>query len=228
MSDFDTTVVDEARDAAPVKQVAKSRYPEWLKQFVHPQLAAFAVMYAVAAVYAAIYDFLVSIQVYYMYPVSGSAAFILLSFVFPFIYRAVTKRWSFTAYAVPATCALCFAIDMLGAFGLGVYSVAPEYRPDESTIRAFGGYVIQAIYPEYGGQQAELVTKYFAMPAILVTLAMLVLFVVIPSLYIAKYERGSREEARALSRVRIAHIVMFAVMFAAFWAAYALRGASMT
>lgn len=214
MNESKEAVVDEVRDAAPVKKVAKSRYPERLRQFVHPQLASAAIVCLAVAVYTAVYNILIVVDGYpsFEYPVAGGIVCIVLAVVLPILCRVLGGEWNIMHFLAPGVFGACFFFDVLGSLALAFVNNQPGYAPDITFFPTFGGFVAQAVYPVVDGVGGKITFAYVAMPTLVVALAMLVLLVVIPSLMLTKYERDSREEIRALFCVKVAYMALFAVM----------------
>lgn len=98
------------------------------------------------------------------------------------------------------------------------HGLRAAYWPEITRIITFDGYSILVQYPVADNFElsGETLVNHAPMPTMLVSAALAVLFVVIPSLVVTRNESGSEAEAKALRRVSIAQAVALGVMLAAF------------
>ena len=222
MSDFETqAAIDVPQQEAKQEKVKKAyRYPEKLRPFVHPKLSFAAICCVAVFVYTAICKivYVATFEISYVLPLIGFVVCVLASMIAPLVGKRVTGRWNISDWAMPAILAVSFVYDVMAAAGSfpGMGS-APEYWPEITRVITFDGYSILVRYPvadnfEMSGQ---LIVNHVPMPTMLVSAALAVLFVVIPSLVVTRNESGSEAEEKALRRVSIAQAVTLGVMVAA-------------
>ena len=221
MSDFETqAAIDVPQQEAKQGKVKKAyRYPEKLRPFVHPKLS-FAVICCIAVfVYTAICKivYAATFEISYVLPLIGFVVCVLASMIAPLVDKRVTGRWNISDWAMPAILAVSFVYDVMAAAGSfpGMGS-APEYWPEITRVITFDGYSILVQYPVADNFElsGETLVNHVPMPTMLVSAALAVLFVVIPSLVVTRNESGSEAEEKALRRVSIAQAVALGVMVA--------------
>ena len=221
MSDFETqAAIDVPQQETKQEKVKKAyRYPEKLRPFVHPKFAFSAICCIAVFVYTAICKivYVATLEISYVLPLIGFVVCVLASMIAPLVGKRVTGRWNISDWAMPAILAVSFVYDVMAAAGSfpGMGS-APEYWPEITRVITFDGYSILVQYPvadnfEMSGQ---LIVNHVPMPTMLVSAALAVLFVVIPSLVVTRNESGSEAEEKALRRVSIAQAVTLGVMVA--------------
>lgn len=199
-----------------VKPSAKLKYPESLRRFVHPDLAFAAIFFAAMFVYALVYNIVIGVnsRTYYEFPIVGGVISIVAAIVAPIVSSVAFKKRSAICFFAPAVLAVSFFFDVAASIST---ASDPTYAPDITILGAIGGYVRLAEYPVVEGfANSGLVSiDFIPMPTILVSFAMLVFFVIVPSPVIAGKERGSLDEAKTLKGVNIAYIAAFAVIVVA-------------
>ena len=221
MSEMESqAAIDVPQQEAKQEKVKKAyRYPEKLRPFVHPKLS-FAVICCIAVfVYTAICKivYAATFEISYVLPLSGFVVCVLASMIAPLVDKRVTGRWNISDWAMPAILAVSFVYDVMAAAGSfpGMGS-APEYWPEITRVITFDGYSILVQYPVADNFElsGETLVNHVPMPTMLVSAALAVLFVVIPSLVVTRNESGSEAEKKALRRVSIAQAVALGVMVA--------------
>ena len=221
MSEMESqAAIDVPQQEAKQEKVKKAyRYPEKLRPFVHPKLS-FAVICCIAVfVYTAICKivYAATFEISYVLPLIGFVVCVLASMIAPLVDKRVTGRWNISDWAMPAILAVSFVYDVMAAAGSfpGMGS-APEYWPEITRVITFDGYSILVQYPVADNFElsGETLVNHVPMPTMLVSAALAVLFVVIPSLVVTRNESGSEAEKKALRRVSIAQAVALGVMVA--------------
>ena len=223
MSEMETqAAIDEPQQEAKQEKVKKAyRYPEKLRPFVHPKFAFSAICCVAVFVYTVICKIVcaATLEVSYTLPLTGFVLCVLASIIAPFVDKKITGKWNISDWAMPAILAVSFVYDVIAAAGsFPGMGTAPAYWPEITRIITFDGYSMLVQYPiadnfEMSGQ---LIVNHAPMPTMLVSAALAVLFVVIPSLVVTRNESGSEAEEKALRRVSIAQAVALGVMLAAF------------
>ena len=223
MSEMETqAAIDVPQQETKQEKIKKAyRYPEKLRPFVHPKLSFAAICCIAVFVYTAICKivYAATLEISYVLPLTGFVLCVLASIIAPFVGKRVTGRWNISDWAMPAILAVSFVYDVMAAAGSfpGMGS-APEYWPEITRVITFDGYSILVQYPVADNFElsGETLVNHAPMPTMLVSAALAVLFVVIPSLVVTRNESGSEAEEKALRRVSIAQAVALGVMIAAF------------
>ena len=221
MSDFETQAeLDVPQEETKQEKVKKARrYPEKLRPFVHPKFAFSTICCVAVFVYTAICKivYAATFEISYALPLTGFVLCASVSMIAPFVDKKVTGRPNISDWAIPAILAVSFVYDVLAAAGSfpGMGS-APAYWPEITRVITFDGYAMLIKYPVADNfeMSGKTLVHYAPMPTMLVSAALAVLFVVIPSLVVARNESGSEAEAKALRRVSIAQAVILGVMAA--------------